>query len=253
MQEWPIVGRDGPTGLISGWLTDAAPTAILVRGAAGIGKSCVVEQALAGLDHPRVLRLRAGPAMRTSPYEGLSLLLPEVMVANAGDRLGLVQAALDHLGPSASPWVIWVDDVPNADPETLVVLFHAVTNGLASLVLTARDGEAIPAPVLALAEDGVLETLQLGPLTEADVSHLLERALRGRVDRSTVRRLFDRSAGNPLLLRAGRAALRTGRSTRVPRRGTGRRTQGAQPASASPCATSTSSMPMRRVCSSAWR
>jgi tetratricopeptide (TPR) repeat protein len=46
---------------------------------------------------------------------------------------------------------------------------------------------------------------------EDDVDLVLERALDGRVDRSTVRRLFDRSAGNPLLLRElVRAALADG-------------------------------------------
>jgi DNA-binding CsgD family transcriptional regulator len=195
-----MVGRIADTAQITAHLDRPAAPALLVSGPAGIGKSCLVEHAIAQRPGQSVCRLRAGPSMRTSPYEGLSMMLPEVMAGVGGDRVGVAQSVLDHWA-KVPPDIVYVDDVPNADPETLVVLFHVVQQGLSSLLITARDGEPIPGQVLALAEEGMLDTVRLGPLAEADIGALLREVLGGRVDGPTVRRLYDRSAGNPLLLR----------------------------------------------------
>jgi len=195
-----MVGRIDDTARVATHLERRASPALLVSGPAGIGKSCLVEHVIAQRPAQTICRLRAGPSMRTSPYEGLSMMLPEVMAGVGGDRVGVAQSVLDHWA-KAPPDIVYVDDVPNADLETLVVLFHVVRQGLSTLLITARDGEPIPAPVLALAEEGMLETVRLGPLDEDDIGVLLREVLDGRVEGPTVRRLYDRSAGNPLLLR----------------------------------------------------
>lgn len=138
--------------------------------------------------------------MKTSPYEGLSHLMPEVVATSTSDRLELVQRALERWAADP-PGAVWIDDVPNLDPESLVVLYHVVEQRLAPVVMTARDGEATPGAVQEMVEGGAVEVIVLAPLSERDTDEILTRALAGPVDATTVRRLFTRSGGNPLLLR----------------------------------------------------
>ena len=99
------------------------------------------------------------------------------------------------------PTVIAIDDAQLLDEASATVIQQLVVAGQAAVVLTLRTGEPAPDAVRTLWKDGLIDRLELSPLSHSLVAELVEHALGGLVDPGTQARLWAATGGNPLLLR----------------------------------------------------
>ncbi|GAA1480460.1 hypothetical protein GCM10009624_09000 [Gordonia sinesedis] len=215
--------------------------AVLIRGAAGVGKTTLLDRWLPTLPTGAFV-LRGGAdafdrgfpysaldhslteALRPNPTHGRSAgLLPErrsrlaqlrELIHGLGDTTGLFEAQaatrglLDALGDLTDHTPVMVlEDAHDADPDTLSVCAMLTRHVSARLliVVTLRPGYANTALLEAyfsrLAERGVAEILDLAPLGDDDAKRLLSHQLGYDPDPKLVRRLVDHAGGNPFFLR----------------------------------------------------
>lgn len=162
--------------------------AVLVTGAAGIGKTTLVQAALAG----RPTRWGVGLAgCRERPYAALTRALRQPVPT----------------GPAAAVarWVerqlcdddaLVIDDVQFADAATLDLLPRLTDCG--AVVVIVRDGEPGTAAALATLTDAFTHRIALGPLSPADTVELMVQA---GASAQRARELADLTRGNPLWCR----------------------------------------------------
>ena len=213
------------------------PAAILVEGDAGIGKSRLCEEFLrlvaAGGHRPTLLRARG---YETTPHTALDPLAeiviglvsaPGASGASPGalgelarlapglrdrfpslprpsdDGRGLEDALVDVLSAVAAerPVILYIDDLPLADPATQQVLMAVSGRTAAPLLLlvTARTGEDRTAAYVELCSRAGIRRLKLQPLGLRDIELLLGSMLELAPDtrHSLAERLYSQGAGNP--------------------------------------------------------
>ena len=217
-----LIGRDPEQRLIATLLEDArqgASGALVIRGAAGIGKTAVLEEAIRSADM-RTLRCGGVESEHDLPFAGLEQLLRPVRELVDGlpdpqasalrsvfglsserveDRLLLGLATLNLLAEATEdePLLCVIDDLQWLDgPSAQAFMFVARRLGAEGLVM-----------LFAVREDpddwfdvAGVQQLTLGPLAEAAARELV--ASRGDAALSEVarERLLDEAAGNPLAI-----------------------------------------------------
>ncbi len=173
---------------------------LVVVGAAGVGKTRFLQELTAVLiaSEVEVSAVTATPSLTEVPYGAVASLLepPDDDDRNAAARV------LDGLAPRDDDQarVIVVDDGQHLDAATTSTLVELVRLGRAGVVVGLRSG-APPADLTALWKDGLAVRVDLPPLNRDDAARLLGEQLDGRVERSTVERLWTVSEGSPLYLR----------------------------------------------------
>jgi DNA-binding CsgD family transcriptional regulator len=215
-------GRDAELNQIEQALAAAREgrsAALLISGEAGIGKTALLEHAVASADGFQLLRARGYESERDLPYAGLHALLgpildlreriPEVQARALGTALA-VEAPAPHdpfavpagvlslLAAAAEdqPVLAIVDDAHWLDDETLrAVLFAGRRLGSDSLalVIATRLDEARGIDAAGL------PSLALGRLDDAAARALIEEEA-GALDASVAEALVSLAAGNPLAL-----------------------------------------------------
>ncbi|MDK1474604.1 LuxR C-terminal-related transcriptional regulator [Streptomyces sp. 549] len=201
---------------------------LLLAAPPGLGRTALVDHALARHSGGRVLHTASFPAERSLPYSGLHALLcsgPELLpappeevlrtVTSPAGLLGLLQALTAH----RAPLVVCVDDLHSWDAHSRAALVSAAHRLPAScpvaLLLTAADVRHGSAAL------GGLPTLGLGPLDDVAAGALLDALGSGvpggdRLDPAVRAELVREGVGNPALLAALLGALtadqRTARS-----------------------------------------
>ncbi|TQM26411.1 ATP-binding protein [Nocardia bhagyanarayanae] len=219
----PLFGRDTELKDL-GALVDGSEDrgGILIRGEAGIGKSALVDEAVAAaaIAGVRVLRTAGVEAEQNYPYAGLHRLLyplrkeldrlPARQYAALATALGLSDggdtptaylvglAALTLLAEAADerPLLIVAEDVHWLDPasaEVLAFVARRVDSEPIVLIATLRDGAGTP-----LADAG-LSPMRLEPLSDDDAAALLDSAA-PRLPAQFRQRLLAEARGNPLAL-----------------------------------------------------
>lgn len=169
---------------------DASRSIVVVTGEAGIGKTALVDAALATRPGVPTLRVRATKADTPLPYGALHALLhpllehidalpgPQALalrqafalepVAEPPDRFGVGAATLTLL-TDAEPLIVVVDDGQWVDPpswEALTFAAHRLDATAVTLVVTWRDETPVPGDLL----DGEILHLEgLGPAALADL------------------------------------------------------------------------------------
>ncbi|MFF3556937.1 LuxR C-terminal-related transcriptional regulator [Streptomyces tsukubensis] len=219
---WPFTGREDALRELVPLLTGPEPYVLLLTGPAGVGKTRLVRELLAGPARPvaRVLTAPATESTRRIPFGALAHLLPEPLPATGG-RSNLLRALADGLlaaagdtdpdgtGPEPAP-VLQIDDTHLLDEGSAALLLHLAVRRNLRIVLTARSGTPLPDAVDAMVRGGYAQRLELPPLTADSVGLLLERALGGPVESTTGHLLWRYSGGNVLwlqqLVEAGTAA-----------------------------------------------
>jgi DNA-binding CsgD family transcriptional regulator/tetratricopeptide (TPR) repeat protein len=198
---WPFAGRAEDLAAIGRALRPATGTGILIRGAAGIGKSALAAEAVQHLQAGgrRVFEVRGRSNDPTVAFSGLSQHLADLRVPPQSDAAVLATAA--HRLANDGWDAIVVDDVDRLDGPSAQVIHHVASTGQIPVLLTARTGAALPDPVVGLRVDGSIEQRTLGPLSDEAVATVLDRALGSQVDAATVRRFALLSEGHPLHLR----------------------------------------------------
>lgn len=198
---WPLVGRGEEMRLIEAALSDADASGVVISGSAGVGKSRIAREILAG-------SASGGCEVRwvvgTSCGRGIPLGALASWPGLVGDdSLQLVCGVIDSLtaASSAGAVLVGVDDPHLLDDLSMFVLDQVVQRGVAKVLLTIRDDELIPVAIQELWKLGEFERVDLPPLSTAETAALLSATLDGLVDPHTARSLWQLTQGNILYLR----------------------------------------------------
>ena len=143
-------------------------------------------------------------AVGTSCARGLPLGALASWAGLAGsDSLQLVCGVIESLtaASSAATVVVGVDDVHLLDDLSTFVLHQIVQRRAAKVVLTVRDGEAIPVGIQELWKGGEFDRIDLQPLSPDETATLLSATLVGSLDPEAASRLWQLTRGNVLYLR----------------------------------------------------
>jgi hypothetical protein len=209
---WDFVGRSGELGRLTAAASGLYRRGLILSGAAGLGKSRLLHEAVRHLtaEHALVLSASANVASSGLPFGGLARMLPPDPPA-ALSPAGLLRWAVDGLIAEAGDrrLVLAVDDAHLLDPPSAALVHLLVREG-AALLGTLRTAERVPAPVSALWTEGLVEHAELVPLTADESRDLLTAMLGGAVETGSAQRLIKLADGNPLLLRELVLAARTG-------------------------------------------
>ena len=174
---------------------------VVLTGEAGIGKSLLWRESLAGVDSRRVLRVVATSTTQPIPLGALAPVLRPRSGADALDPLERLVAAIDALRSEPDPPLLAVDDAHLLDDLSAAALVHVAVEGLATLLATVRDGAPAPDAVCRLRKDELAVVVPLGPLDVAGVAAMVEDLTGRPVEQRTHARLHDACRGNPLFLR----------------------------------------------------
>lgn len=237
--ETPFVGRHAESALIAVTLDQSspgAPTALVVRGEPGIGKTRLLNEAVARARAKahHVVWVRANALEARVPFGALSIALERasredpafaigaeamrayISGASGGqesDRLSFAQMCdvfvrtLIDAG-EGNPACVFVDDIHLLDYESLALLGVALgrvaghnVSFVCSTRSPGRDLDSHAAELLArLAEWPDVEELDLGPLADDQGRELLEEVFGGSVTRPVAEEVTRLSGGNPLFM-----------------------------------------------------
>lgn len=241
-----LVGRQAALDVISAWAGTLAngPSAVLITGEAGIGKTMVwhaaVEAARAAgatvlVARPAEVELPLAHAALADLFDGLPRQrvtdviadLPEFQRAALSGALSLAdtprpgdpllvarstRSAFERLA-EAGPIVVAIDDAHWLDPASARALAYAarrLPNAAVGFVVSIRSGHADPIGV-GEAVGGGLVHLALEGLSLGAIAHIVRLQGREQIARRTLVRIHQQSAGNPFyaleLARAGAATL----------------------------------------------
>jgi len=225
-----LVGREAEVSRLRAYLAGLAdgPSALVIEGEPGIGKTALWEAAVGVAAGTLVLRARCAEAESGLAYGGLTDLLGpvaemvmpalpspqrralEVVLGRAEPGEDVVEpqvvgrttlAVLESL-PGASPVLAAIDDVQWLDPPSTRALTFALRRlpAVPLGVLLTRRGRDGPLP---LGLDDALprgrrERLLVGPLDRDDLELLVEIRLGDPLPRAVRRRMAAASGGNPL-------------------------------------------------------
>lgn len=241
--EVPLVGRERELGLLRDLVTRAAdgrPGAVLLAGAAGVGKSRLVRALQDGLGAGRVLRVQCVDLGEP----GLPLLAVTDLARALGDEELLTELAdgvpdearrlrtydamatrLAAAGRTHGPVLVVLEDLQWLDAASAdflrFLLTRAATERIAVVATLRTDGLAArPRTRRLVGELGRLEPvrrLDLAPLTAEEVSTLLGHVAGAAPESQVADEVFRRTGGNPFFVRALAEELdATGRLDAVP-------------------------------------
>lgn len=197
---WPLTGRSAETRRIEAAVLNPASSGIVVRGASGVGKSRIVRETLTSLG-ARGWHVRWVVGSTAAHRLPLGALAPWARTTGE-DSLHLIHSVISALtsAPDGGPVVLGVDDAPLLDELSTAVLHQIIQRGLAAVVLTARDGDPVPAATRELWKDGELDQLDVEALRESDTVAMVSNAL-GPLHPDAAARLWGLTRGNPLYVR----------------------------------------------------
>jgi DNA-binding CsgD family transcriptional regulator len=177
---------------------------MVVCGAAGVGKSRIVREALESAA-AKGCETRWAVASSSARSLPLGAFAPWASPSDGSDLqlVQLVRGVIESL-TSAAPGmtaVVSVDDVHLLDDLSAFVLHQIVQRRAAKVVLTLRAGEPVPAAVAEVWRDTQFGRLDLQPLSSGETTALVSATLGGPLEPDAARRLWQLTRGNVLYLR----------------------------------------------------
>lgn len=202
VQQWPLVGRAADLATVVEQLDRDPPTAVVVAGAAGVGKSRLLREVAeqAGDDGWRVHTVIGTRAAASIPFGAVAALLGDRLVDASPAEI--LAHARRELGVEGGPHrLLAVDDAQRLDPGSATLVHQIVTDGTCRLVATVRSGEPAPDAIERLWTADWAHRVELTGLSRAQTGELLTAVLGGPADGATLQRLWEASRGNVLYLR----------------------------------------------------
>jgi DNA-binding CsgD family transcriptional regulator len=201
---WPLTGRREELALFDQALAAPGVSGVVFAGAAGVGKTRLAREALgaaeaAGWTARWAVATRAAASI---PFGAVAHLLPAVDVAGHNRFELLRGAAADLVEATGNAMlVLGVDDAHLLDDASAALVHQLAATASGFVVATVRSGAPAPDWVVALWKDGLAERLEVQALGRGEVEKLVSAALRGQVDGTTLRDLWQLTDGNPMFLR----------------------------------------------------
>lgn len=201
---WPFVGRREELDVVGAAMADPTMPGMVLAGAAGVGKSRLLHEAVRGIDSARCLArsVVATPATSEIPFGALAPLLPADL-PNATSPTNLLRFAADALARPAGSrrLVVGVDDAHVLDDVSAGLLHQLAQAGQAFVLASVRTGEPAPEPITALWKDQLVERIEVQALSRREMAGVLSTVVGGHVDETTADRLWQATQGNMLFLR----------------------------------------------------
>jgi DNA-binding CsgD family transcriptional regulator len=198
---WPLMGRSEQLEAIKAAILASDASGIVVCGAAGVGKSRIVREAMAAAESQGYeCRWVVGTSSaRAVPLGAFTVWAP----SGVSDTGQLLRGVIESLTTPSSdvPVVVCVDDAHLLDDLSIFVVHQIVQRGAAKVVLAIRDDEPIPMAVQEIWKVGQFDWLDVQPLSLEETTALLAATLNGPVDPDAAQRLSELTRGNALYLR----------------------------------------------------
>ncbi|KWX67035.1 AAA family ATPase [Mycobacterium sp. NAZ190054] len=196
---WPLVGRGREARRIEAALSNADTAGVVISGPAGVGKSRVATAVLdAAATRGNDVRWVAGSSAAREIPLGAMASWTDPAESHA---LQSVCGVIERLTAAPRPVMVGVDDAHRLDDMSIFVLHQIVQRRTAKLLLTLREGEAVPGALAELWKLADFDWLELGPLPRDDTAALLAMTLDGPVEPDSADRLYQLTRGNVLYLR----------------------------------------------------
>jgi hypothetical protein len=202
---WPLTGRSEELDFVLRLLGGEA-SGVVLAGEAGVGKTRLGRDIVswAGDDGWTVEELVATPELQAVPLGVFHGMIPHSSGAEIADVLA-------QLGERGERILLFIDDAHHLDPSSLATVQLGLRRGTFFGLLTARTDEPGTAKLSHLWKDGVIERLDLQPLSFDEMSSLSAAVLGGAIERPTLARLWEVTQGNALYLHEVlRAAIDSG-------------------------------------------
>lgn len=179
--------------------------AVVVAGAAGVGKSRLSADAVAALASTGrpVAHVIGTQSAAGIPFGAFVQLLPDVG-QDPGTPLQLLQMlsrAVSDRAHDGRPLVLRVDDAHLLDAGSAALVHQLVQSQSCGVVASVRTPDVAPDPIVALWKDGLAQRIDLRPLTRGECDELAASYLGGVVANASLLWLWEVSAGNPLFVR----------------------------------------------------
>lgn len=190
LPRWPLLPREEHATVLRETL--GSGRSVLLVGEAGVGKTQLVQSALA-----QGLPASVGPVVSVP-----GTIADDSPLEVAHPRLAAMLH--DHESGAATtdpPPVLRVEDGHRLGPALAHAVVRLARDGAALLVTTLRPTAAAGSPWLELWRDGVAERLDVPTLTAAEVEELTVAVLGGPATADTYDRIVARSRGNAFFLR----------------------------------------------------
>jgi DNA-binding CsgD family transcriptional regulator len=225
----PFIGRDEEVralrALVTGSRRAGAPTAALIAGEPGSGKTRLLREILRDVDPRRTVTVAGFEPIESIPLAAVADLIRRLTaVPDHGPRLealvfgsGLPRAqtglpvfeATHRAAAAFGPLIVSVDDLQWLDGQSIALLHYLVRSAEATrhpLVVLAASrpssgAAAFSDALVAALPDSRRQAIQLHGLPREDGVELLQ-AIDGRLDREAAEDLWRRAEGSPFWLEA---------------------------------------------------
>ena len=178
------------------------PTVIVMRGAAGVGKSRIAREC-AAWHHRRGRRVTwvgANGSLQTIPWGAFVELDGSRRESRSTSCATSASASVVGLCEPLMPLLI-CDDAQHLDDRSAAVVAEVAQKGRASIVLTVRDGMRVPEAIRVLIEAEKTVVVRVAELDRAGVADVLGAVIGQRVRPSSVDQMHALTSGNFLYLR----------------------------------------------------
>lgn len=198
----PLTGRDSELGIIRRALGAVGNrSGVLLAGAAGVGKTWLAHEVLrrAEAAGQRTKWIVGTESARALPLGAFIGLLGDAMSDPRIDVQRVINSFVAQ--QRRGRVVVGVDDAHLLDGLSALVVHQLAQSGEVRLVVTIRTGSDEPDAVTALWKDGLLDRLDLEPLSAMATREVIESRLGGPIDARTAARFQKLTGGNALFLR----------------------------------------------------
>ncbi|WP_407559663.1 LuxR C-terminal-related transcriptional regulator [Mycobacterium paraintracellulare] len=196
---WPIVGRDAELRRSLAALNNGDFHGVALIGDSGVGKSTLARMLAKTVESAgRTVRFALGTQTGWAVPLGA---FSRAVSLGVGHEPAIMLAAAHNTLSQDKNLVVVVDDAQLLDPLSATLVNQLAAGGGARLIVTIRSGEPVLDALTVLLKERLLLTVHIDPFTREQTELLAGTVLGGPVDPRLVDELFERSAGNPLLLR----------------------------------------------------
>ncbi|GGD00042.1 LuxR family transcriptional regulator [Tersicoccus solisilvae] len=190
---------------IAGQLRSGSGGGSLVLADIGMGKTMVAQGVRDLLDgRLPISTVLATSSLSTVPFGALGPYLSGLSARDVDSPVAVMRQlnARFHPDDAGNVPVLVLDDAQFVDESSAALIAQLVAGGQLRLVALGRRSAELPADLLQLTIDGLIDQIDLDPMAEQEIQQLCETVLAGPVLHSVGGYLARASEGNPMMAQA---------------------------------------------------